>query len=206
MRSLDIKSKCRNLDKVESGRNSGVECQLPKLEVAGSNPVARSIFFVFALILILSSCGYRLVGTAPSSKVCLVGKKVYVAPFKNRTGEPNIEGYMTSEVVSSLQRTGKIEVADEAHAEYFIKGEIVGYTKTVVALDASGDVSTYRLTVTVNVSVRDAKGKEVLKLDGLSHYEDFRVYDEIERTKAEERRAFRDIVSDIAQEIAAQLL
>ena len=138
--------------------------------------------------------------------MCLVGKKVYVAPFKNRTGEPNIEGYMTNEVVSSLQRTGKIEITDEGHADYFIKGEIVGYTKTVVALDASGDVSTYRLTVTVNVSVTDAKGKEVLKLDGLSHYEDFRVYDEIERTKAEERKAFRDIASDIAQELAAQLL
>ena len=25
------------------GRNSGVECKLPKLDVAGSNPVARSI-------------------------------------------------------------------------------------------------------------------------------------------------------------------
>src|SRR5713101_7349089 len=25
------------------GRNSGVECQLPKLDVAGSNPVARSL-------------------------------------------------------------------------------------------------------------------------------------------------------------------
>ncbi len=25
------------------GRNSAVECQLPKLKVAGSNPVARSI-------------------------------------------------------------------------------------------------------------------------------------------------------------------
>ncbi len=29
----------------ECGRNSGVECQLPKLEVAGSNPVARSNFY-----------------------------------------------------------------------------------------------------------------------------------------------------------------
>jgi hypothetical protein len=27
-----------------SGRNSMVECQLPKLDVAGSIPVARSIF------------------------------------------------------------------------------------------------------------------------------------------------------------------
>src|SRR5690606_408196 len=28
-----------------SGRNSAVECQLPKLDVAGSTPVARSITF-----------------------------------------------------------------------------------------------------------------------------------------------------------------
>ena len=28
-----------------SGRNSVVECQLPKLDVAGSSPVARSINF-----------------------------------------------------------------------------------------------------------------------------------------------------------------
>ncbi len=29
------------------GRNSAVECQLPKLDVAGSIPVARSIFIFF---------------------------------------------------------------------------------------------------------------------------------------------------------------
>ena len=28
-----------------SGNNSGVECDLAKVEVAGSNPVSRSIFF-----------------------------------------------------------------------------------------------------------------------------------------------------------------
>ena len=28
-----------------SGRNSVVECQLPKLDVAGSSPVARSNYF-----------------------------------------------------------------------------------------------------------------------------------------------------------------
>ena len=29
-------------DVTQRGRNSGVECQLPKLDVTGSNPVARS--------------------------------------------------------------------------------------------------------------------------------------------------------------------
>ena len=42
------------------GRNSGVECQLPKLDVTGSNPVARSAFLgkyavLFALFVAVSS-------------------------------------------------------------------------------------------------------------------------------------------------------
>jgi hypothetical protein len=32
-----------NITTLVSGRNSVVECQLPKLDVAGSSPVARSI-------------------------------------------------------------------------------------------------------------------------------------------------------------------
>ena len=38
---IPYKHFCRAL----SGRNSAVECQLPKLDVTGSIPVARSIFF-----------------------------------------------------------------------------------------------------------------------------------------------------------------
>jgi hypothetical protein len=34
-----------------SGRNSAVECQLPKLDVVGSTPIARSNLFYFPLRL-----------------------------------------------------------------------------------------------------------------------------------------------------------
>ena len=38
-----------------SGRNSGVECLLPKQDVVGSNPIARSIFFLHLSIALHSS-------------------------------------------------------------------------------------------------------------------------------------------------------
>src|SRR4051794_1609923 len=38
------RSSCYNENRLPSGSNSVVECQLPKLDVAGSNPVSRSIF------------------------------------------------------------------------------------------------------------------------------------------------------------------
>ncbi len=139
-------------------------------------------------------------------KVHLAGHRVYIRPFANRTHEPNVEARITQELVSSLQRTSKIEVVSKDEAEYVVSGSVVGYSKEVVALDSSGDVSVYRLTITVNLTVADRAGKVVGDFKGIQDYEDYRVYDEIERTKAEEHRAVERIAREIAQRIAVLLL
>jgi hypothetical protein len=48
-----------------SGSNSVVECQLPKLDVAGSNPVSRSIFSITCKPLPKSATSINLVCEAP---------------------------------------------------------------------------------------------------------------------------------------------
>jgi hypothetical protein len=48
-----------------SGCNSVVECQLPKLDVAGSTPVTRSNFQVFALCQRCADC-LPTMGPSPS--------------------------------------------------------------------------------------------------------------------------------------------
>ncbi|BAT70921.1 lipoprotein [Thermosulfidibacter takaii ABI70S6] len=162
---------------------------------------------VLLLLLSFTSCGYRLVGTAPETQgVHLTGKKVFVEPFKNRTSEPGVEYYITNELVSSLQRTAEIEVVSKEDADYTITGKVVGYNKEVMSLDPSGDVSVYRLTITVDVLVLDSNGNEVAELPGISEYEDYRVYDEIERTKASEREATQKAAREIAQQIASLVL
>ncbi len=160
------------------------------------------------LSLLVLSCGYRLVGTYPegSKRVHLAGSKVYVAPFKNRTEEPNVEYYITDQLVSSLQRTGKITIVSREEADYTVEGEVVGYTKDVVALDSSGDVSVYRLTISANVVVKDRDGKVLERLKGISEYEDYQVYSDIERTKSAEREAVERISQEIGQLIASLLL
>ena len=56
-----------------SGSNSVVECQLPKLDVAGSTPVSRSNFSIAYSFPILKACSKMLhftnymTGRAPSS-------------------------------------------------------------------------------------------------------------------------------------------
>lgn len=43
-------------------------------------------------------------------------------------------------------------------------------------------------------------------MPGISEYEDYRVYDEIERTKASEREATQKAAREIAQQIASLVL
>ncbi len=160
------------------------------------------------LVFFCLSCGYRLVGTVPeeTKRLHLAGSRVYVAPFKNRTDEPNVEYYITNRLVQSLQRTSKIIVVEKKLADYVIEGEVTGYNREVVSLDSSGDVSTYRLNIIVSVYVYDRDGRRVGEFKELSEYEDYRVYDEIEATKAAEREAVENIAQEIAQQIAVLLL
>ncbi len=45
-RAVEILRRVRDTLSPESGRNSVVECQLPKLDVVGSNPIARFPHFI----------------------------------------------------------------------------------------------------------------------------------------------------------------
>ncbi len=159
------------------------------------------------VLAFLVACGYHLVGTQPRGKrLNLAGKNIYIEPFKNRTDEPNIEYYITDRLASSLLKTGKISITDSEHCQFIIRGEVVSYTKEVVAVDSSGDVSVYRLNVSVNVRVYDSSGREVASYQGISHYEDYPVSEKVETTKAHEREAMRKIAGDIAQQISSLLL
>ena len=48
-----------------SGRNSVVECQLPKLDVVGSNPIARFWFMGHLYHLIIEGLGWRADADGP---------------------------------------------------------------------------------------------------------------------------------------------
>ena len=63
-----------SLEAKVSGSNSVVECQLPKLDVAGSNPVSRSN--LFSHLANLTSSGF----TSFTSKTRLARRFLFCAP------------------------------------------------------------------------------------------------------------------------------
>ena len=166
----------------------------------------RSVLLAF-LVFILG-CGYHLVGTQRYEKaVSLSGKKVMVLPFANRVGEPEVESIFTRALVNELLKTGKIILtSSKEDADFIITGKVVGYNRETMSVDEKGDVLTYRLTMMVDVTVKDKRNKVVANYSGLSDYEDYPAYEDIERTKDAERAAVRSISQSIAQMLASLLI
>gem|GEM_PF-1062865 len=54
-----------------SGSNSVVECQLPKLDVVGSNPISRSIFMGLSTPSVYANACTAYVGPRPSNEPSL---------------------------------------------------------------------------------------------------------------------------------------
>ncbi len=167
----------------------------------------KKIFACLFLFIFFSGCGYHLVGTASYEKtVSLSGKKVAVITFANRVDEPEVESIFTRALTNELLQTGKLELVPKETADYVITGEVVLYNKETMTVNEKGDVLTYRLTLGVNVKVKDKTGKVIVSYNNLSDYEDYKVYEDIEKTKDAEREAVRKISESLSQMIVSLLL
>jgi len=164
-----------------------------------------------AIFSVLPSCGYEVLKDDSSfsfrelsnSTVSLVGKRIHVYPFKNSVSEPYVEVIFTSKLIESLMRSSVI-LTDPDSADYIITGEVKNYSLSTMAMSRSGEIGVYRVTMGINIIIRDKNGK-VLFNRMLDDYEDYQVQPTIEFTKAKERMAVETLSERIAQFLVIML-
>jgi len=87
-----------------------------------------------------------------------------------------------------------------------LEGTVVTYERDTIALNKAGDTAQYRLTVGVSFVLTDKAGNIVWNADDLRESQEFRSYQEIERSKGAEREALREAVRDLAVMVTGLLL
>jgi len=89
---------------------------------------------------------------------------VAIPMFRNTTIHPQLEAQITNSVIRELQSEGELQVELIARADAIVYGKIVDYQrKSVRALQ--GEIRTvreYRITVTVEIELRDRLTGELL--------------------------------------------
>ena len=103
-----------------------------------------------ASCLILSGCGYALVGRGSNLPEDI--REVYIRPLENRTPRSQVEQELTRAIADELvqrQRFAVVGNVDEADAE--LSGAVVFYGATPITFDAEGRATEYEIAITAQI-------------------------------------------------------
>jgi len=167
--------------------------------------VGRHVIFWFLLLTLLMGCGYYIAG---KGGVFPGGVKTIAIPFFiNQTQKPEIESFITADLVDEFIRGGQVLVVDEAKAEATLIGIIKGYTLTPISFSKTDVIQEYRLSIQMEVTlVRKADGKVLWEDKGITDYEDFKVTTDVTATKTAELDAFKKMARDTARLIKERMI
>ncbi|HBL28235.1 MAG TPA: hypothetical protein DD490_15480 [Acidobacteria bacterium] len=106
-----------------------------------------------ASFLLLSGCGYALVGRGSNLPADI--KTVYLRPLENRTPRSQVEQALTRAIADEMvkrQRFSMVGSPDGADAE--LSGAVVFYGATPVTFDPSGRATEYEISLTAQIAFK----------------------------------------------------
>jgi len=146
-----------------------------------------------ALVLLLSSCGFQLRGTA-------------ALPF-NTLYMPSTAGGIALDLKRNIQSGTRTTVVDDPKkAEAVLDFVQELREKVILSLGATGRVREYQLRYRVGFRVHDGKGGEFLPVSTVQLTRDISFNDtDVLAKEAEEQQLYRDMQFDMVQQIMRRL-
>lgn len=149
--------------------------------------------FLTLVVLLLSSCGFQLRGSAN-----LPFETLYI---------PNAGGGIALELKRNIQAGSRTVVVNDpkmAQAQLELSGET--YVRNILSLSGAGRVRELQLIYRVNLRVHDGKGAVFLPLSTLSVVRDLSYNDtDVLSKEAEEASINREVQADLVQQILRRL-
>ena len=164
-----------------------------------TRPVRLSV--VVTLLAVLGGgCGYSLHPSLPSGI-----KTLEVPVLENKTSEPGIEDFLTQALIQAIVNSGTAKMARSAEsADARLEGQIVGYALTSLAFDKTSNVTAYRLTVALSLTLRDLRKNEVVwKQDRIEDRADFQVAGQVATNLVRETDALQRAAVEVSRAIVS---
>ena len=148
---------------------------------------------VLALLLLLASCGFHLRGTAD-------------VPFQTLY-LPNADSGIALDLRRYVQAGTQARVVDDPkQAEAILAFTEENREKNILSLTGAGRVSEFQLRYRVGFRVHDGKGGDYVPLTSIALTRDITFADtDVLAKEAEEQLLFRDMQSDMVQQIMRRL-
>lgn len=161
-------------------------------------PEGAAVCVIVMLLLVvigLSGCGYRFSGDRdPVIDI----KTVHIPPMTNTTTKVGIETRFTNDFIFEVNRNGVADVVDRDMAEAVLEGVIRDLRTGSSARRNITTTLERRVSVTVDLTLKDRKGK-VLWQSTLSDSEEYSVLSDKTSTEGNLRRALAVISRRLAE-------
>jgi len=133
----------------------------------------EKIFFLItgAVLILLAGCGY-----ATRSIMAAGDPSIYVQNFVNKIDvthetsdestyyayKPAMESDITRGVIDRFIFDGNYKIESLRDATYLLKGDLIEFRREPLGYDANDNVTEYRLSVVVNMELRNLKTNELV--------------------------------------------
>jgi len=160
--------------------------------------------FLLLMVIELSGCGYTTRSLIPSSF-----KTIYIATFLNnikfdeissdyRTYYPGLEIKITNALIDRFVYDGNLRVVKEEEADLKLEGELVDYLKQPLRYSESDEIEEYRLSLVVNLVLKDRENKIVWEEKNFIGDATYRLTGPLAKSESE---ALNDAIADLARRI-----
>lgn len=161
-----------------------------------------------SLLLMMTGCGYALVGKANNLLPPTV-KTIQVPAFINKTTRVELEQRVTQAVADEFVSRGRLRlVSVPAEADVILHGSIDSFAIFPVAFNQQGRATQYQISITANIVLVDhrADDKPLWKNDQYRFTENYQVNVESSDAFDQETRAIREIAVRFAETLVSSLL
>ncbi|MFP6583165.1 MAG: LptE family protein [Candidatus Hydrogenedentota bacterium] len=122
---------------------------------------ARRIAILSALAILsvvsLSACGYNM-GSSLDPRY----QTIHVLPFKNDTGEYDLQAPLTNAITRKFLNDGRLRVVDRAAADLLVEGAILDYQLRGLTFDREDEVLQFEMIITAQTRVFDPDTGDIL--------------------------------------------
>ena len=153
----------------------------------------------------LNACGYTISRTGSQSGPPFGASKAAVPLFVNDTFEPLVEKDVTAALQEEIAADGRWALVDKKNTDVVVVGRVSQFTLTPLSYDAKERIMEYRITIKSEIKVLD-KAEKVLWKDTIDTYADYRVTEDVTKSKIRHEEAVRKACKNMAEEFIIKVL
>ena len=154
------------------------------------------ITVTLSCFLVLSGCGYQMVGKETHVPAGL--NSIAIPTFKNQTYEPGIEIPFTQAFLREFILDRRVRVVDRGQADSLLEGVITDFRMYAVSFDRSGLVLEYQTIVVLNLALKDRTGKVIWEEKNFSETQWYRASSNVLTSEANKAAAIQQIGTLVA--------